>query len=176
MKRHTLSSLISLKGAHPLIGSEHPHSGLREASHHPCIQCPSSCSSALRSALFGLEMSCICRFRGLSKSVTFLIFDINRDFQNIRPMPGTVLGSVETERNPTELLLPLGNCPMWVIPLGPLTVTPVTFRGQKTKFEPVGQTNPKLPCSLRCCPVTGPCFIICLESTVRQTCLWVWWL
>lgn len=64
---------------------------------------------------------------------------------------------------------------MWVIPLGPLTVTPVTFRGQKTTWEPVGQTKPKLPFSRRRCPFMGWCHIMGLEMAVPWTGLWVWW-
>ena len=40
VKRHALSSLVILKGAPPLISSEHPRSQLREVSHHARIQHP----------------------------------------------------------------------------------------------------------------------------------------
>lgn len=51
----------------------------------------------------------------LCKSVTFLIFHVNRDFPDIHPVPGTMLGAVETKRNPAELL----PWPVWVSPLAP---------------------------------------------------------
>lgn len=97
VKRHTLPSLTILKGAPPLISSQHPHSQLREVSHHPCIQLPEPCPSVLRPAACSPEMSCNCCFRGLNESVTFLIFHINRDFLNIHPRPDTMLGAAETE-------------------------------------------------------------------------------
>ena len=43
-------------------------------------------------------------------------------------------------RNPAKLL-PLKELSNVGEPSGSLTVTPVTFRGQKTRFEPVGQTG-----------------------------------
>lgn len=93
------------------------------------------------SALFIPEMSCC--FRDLKESVTFLIFHINRNFLNICLMPGTILGAVKTKINQTELL-PLRNCPIWVILFGSLTVILMTLRGQKTRLKLVGQTLPEL--------------------------------
>lgn len=128
----------------------------------------------LRSALFSPEMSCC--FRDFKESVTFLIFHINRNFLNICPVPGTMLGAVETKINQTELL-PLRNCPIWVILFGPLTVIPMTLRGQKTRFKPVRQTQPELPFSPQCCFAPGA---VSLMSVWTAWCmrpyLWVWWL
>lgn len=145
METCTLSSLVVQECERPRWASE---PSLGRGWYHLCLNIKSRPGhSALRAAAFGPEGSGTCPFRAPK--------EIFRDIYSpgTHPMQDTVLGAAETN---LAKLLPLKELSNVGEPSGSLTAIPVTFRGQKTRSEPVGRTHkPKAAFQPTCWPVPG---------------------